>query len=140
MNPVGVLRPNPETPRPNPLKGRGEPTHAAFAPVTNLLALWEFAGADKEAAVKELRVVNRADKLAGRAVWVCIGNRDDCVSTDDAIAFTRRVALASPDPSKVGAVELHVLPTVGHRIHDTAHEEAAAWVRKTLVSDGAGKE
>jgi hypothetical protein len=29
-------------------------------------------------------------------------------------------------------VELHVMPTVGHRIHATAHDEAAAWILAQL--------
>jgi dienelactone hydrolase len=101
---------------------------AAFAPVTNLLALREFTGMEKHKPTRALELTNFADKLAGRHVWVCIGNRDDRVSTDDVIAFTRRVATASTASDKAAPVELHVMPTVGHRIHDTAHQEAAAWV------------
>jgi dienelactone hydrolase len=101
---------------------------AAFAPVTNLLVLREFAGLEKHKATRALDLTNSADKLAGRHVWVCIGNRDDRVSTDDVIAFTRKVARAATTSDRPAPVELHVMPTVGHRIHATAHEEAAAWV------------
>jgi dienelactone hydrolase len=112
---------------------------AAFAPVTNLLALREFAGMEKHKTTRALDLVHRADKLAGRHVWVCIGNRDDRVSTDDVIAFTRRVVGASAVSNKAIPVELHVMPTVGHRIHSTAHEEAAAWVLACLKEAGPGR-
>jgi dienelactone hydrolase len=105
---------------------------AAFAPVTNLLALREFAGMDRHPATRSLALANRAGKLAGRNIWVCIGNRDDRVNTDDVIAFTRRVVAASDARDKAVPIELHVMPTVGHRIHDTAHEEVAAWVLKCM--------
>jgi len=105
---------------------------ATFAPVTNLLRLWEFFGAEEQAAVTSLALINHADKLAGRAIWLCIGNNDDRVSTEDAIAFTRRIVEVSAAPEKIVPVELHVIGTPGHGIHATAHEEAAAWLLKQL--------
>jgi dienelactone hydrolase len=101
---------------------------AAFAPVTNLLVLREFAGLEKHKMTRALDLTNSADKLAGRHVWVCIGNRDDRVSTDDVVAFTRKVARATTASDRPAPVELHIMPTVGHRIHATAHAEAAAWI------------
>jgi len=112
---------------------------AAFAPVTNLLVLREFAGLEKHKATRALDLTNSADKLAGRHVWVCIGNRDDRVSTDDVIAFTRKVARAATASDGPAPVELHVMPTVGHRIHATAHEEAAAWVLACMKDAGKGR-
>ena len=55
---------------------------AAFAPVTDLLALREFRGMEKHAATRSLAIINYADKLAGRPIWLCIGNQDDRVDTD----------------------------------------------------------
>jgi predicted amidohydrolase/dienelactone hydrolase len=101
---------------------------AAFAPVTDLLALAEFQGMEKHAATKALALAGRADRLAGRAVWVCIGNRDERVDTDRVIAFTRKLVEAAVARKGSADVELHVMPTVGHRIHATAHNEAAAWI------------
>ncbi|MBI1917709.1 MAG: prolyl oligopeptidase family serine peptidase [Planctomycetes bacterium] len=112
---------------------------AAFAPVTNLLALREFTGMEKHKATRALALTHSAGKLAGRHVWVCIGNRDERVNTDDVIALTRRVVAASSASDKAVPVELHVMPTVGHRIHDTAHEEAAAWVLACMKDAGAGR-
>jgi dienelactone hydrolase len=104
----------------------------ALAPVIDLLAVSEFAGMDKQEAAKALALTNHADKLAGRAVWLCIGNRDERVGTDLSIAFTRKVVAASVAQKKPANVELHVMPTDGHRIHATAHDEAAAWLLAQL--------
>ena len=110
---------------------------AAFAPVTNLPALREFAGMENHAATRALALANHADRLAGRPVWLCIGNRDDRVSTDDAIAFTRRLVRAAP-PGRPAPVELNVMPTAGHRIHDSAHDEVAAWVLARMKESAPG--
>jgi dienelactone hydrolase len=103
---------------------------AAFAPVTDLLALSEFAGTKQVTPAGALDLRRHAGKLAGRSVWLCIGNDDQRVGTDQAIAFTRKVVAASVSAKKPADVELHVMPTIGHRIHATAHEEAAAWFAK----------
>lgn len=104
----------------------------AFAPVTDLLAVREFNGLEKHEATKGLALINHADKLAGRGLWLCIGNHDDRVGTDQAIAVTRKVVATAIAQKKPALVELHVTATVGHRIHDTAHDEAAVWLRAML--------
>jgi dienelactone hydrolase len=109
----------------------------AFAPVTDLLALREFAGMDKHEATRALALDRHADRLAGRPVWLCIGNQDDRVDTDRVIAFTRRLVAAAKKP--LAPVELHVMPTVGHRIHATAHDEAAAWLLAQTAARPASK-
>lgn len=105
----------------------------AFAPVTDLLAIREFAGMDKHEPTRALSLLNHADKLAGRALWLCIGNQDERVSTDQSIALTRKVVAASTArKTPIIPVDLHVIGTVGHSIHATAHDEAAAWLRTQL--------
>jgi hypothetical protein len=52
--------------------------------------------------------------------------------TDEAIAFTRKIVKAAVAEKKPARVELHVMPTVGHSIHATAHDRAAAWVAAWL--------
>jgi dienelactone hydrolase len=101
---------------------------AAFAPVTELLALSEFAGMKDDARAKALDVANFADKLAGRPIWICIGNSDQRVGTDRAIAFSRKVVEASIARGKPAAIETHVTTSAGHSVHPTAHAEAAAWI------------
>jgi dienelactone hydrolase len=101
---------------------------AAFSAVTELLALAEFAGTKAADQAKSLDLQNVASKLAGRPVWVRIGNQDDRVGTDQAIAFTRKLVATSVEQKKPAAVELHVTTTPGHSTPPDAHDEAAAWI------------
>jgi dienelactone hydrolase len=101
---------------------------AAFAPVTELLVVTEFAALAKNPTAQALSLERHADKLAGRPVWLCIGNDDQRVGTDHAIAFTRKLVAAGRTQKKPAPVELHVMQTQGHSIHPTAHDEAAAWI------------
>jgi pimeloyl-ACP methyl ester carboxylesterase len=101
-----------------------------FAPVSDLLVLTEFRGMEKHAATRSLALIEQAQNLAGRSIWVCIGNNDARVGTDHLIAFTRKLVAISTDAKKPAPVELHVMPTIGHRVHDTAHDEAAAWIAR----------
>ena len=103
--------------------------------MTDLLVLREFQGAEGHAGTKGLALAGHAEKLAGRAVWVCIGSHDERVGTEHAIAFTRKVVEASAAQKKPAAVELHVMPVTGHRVHATAHEEAAAWILARIKDD-----
>jgi len=105
---------------------------AAFAPVTELSALREFDGMEKHAGTNALDLRRRAGQLAGRPVWMCIGNLDERVDTDRAIAFSREVVKASAAAKKQPLIELHVMTSAGHTIHPTAHDEAAAWVASQL--------
>jgi dienelactone hydrolase len=105
---------------------------AAFAPVTDLLALREFAGMEKNAKTRDLDLRQHAGKLAGRSVWLCIGNNDQRVGTDQAIAFTRKVVASFLTKKLPPDVQLHVMDTIGHSIHATAHEEAALWIAMRL--------
>jgi dienelactone hydrolase len=112
---------------------------AAFCPVTDLRALTEFAGMEKDPAIQSLALANQADKLADRALWVWIGNQDDRVSTDLAIAFTRKVVAAAAARKKPAAVELHVMPVPGHSsLHPSAHQEAANWLREQTRAPNLG--
>lgn len=105
---------------------------AAFAPVTDLLAVTEFAGLEKNDITNGLSLSRHADQLAARPIWMCIGNNDERVDTDRAIAFTREVVKASTAQKKPALVELHVMTSPGHTIHPTAHDEAAAWFAAQL--------
>ncbi len=107
----------------------------AFAPVTELLAVREFKGSDKADAARALDLVKLVDTLAGRSLWLCIGDKDDRVDTKAAINFTRKLEEASKDKKLPVDVELVVREVPGHTIHKTAHEEAAAWLRKRFKSD-----
>jgi CubicO group peptidase (beta-lactamase class C family)/dienelactone hydrolase len=101
---------------------------AAFAPVTDLIALREFRELAEHAPTKALALAHQAAKLAGRPIWMCIGNNDERVDTDRAIAFTREVVKASVAQKKPALIEIHVMTSAGHTIHPTAQNEAAAWI------------
>ena len=106
---------------------------AAFAPVTNLMALREFTGAKNTDHVAELSLLANAEKLAGRSLWVIIGDRDDRVSTDDAIAFARKVTNSSLEKTSASDVTLLVLPEPkGHTTPKGAPELAVAWMAERL--------
>jgi len=106
---------------------------AAFAPVTNLMALREFGGAKNTEHVATLSLLAHADKFAGRAVWVIIGDRDDRVSTDDCIAFARRATAVSLEKTETADVTLLVIPEPkGHTTPQGAPELAAVWIAEKL--------
>lgn len=106
---------------------------AAFAPVTNLMALREFGGAQNTEHVATLSLLANAEKFAGRAVWVIIGDRDDRVSTDDAVAFARRATAVSLEKTQAADVTLLVIPEPkGHTTPKGAPELAAAWIAERL--------
>lgn len=96
---------------------------AGFAPVTDLAMLSEFQGAEGHPLTKQLSLVNQADKLAGRRVWIGIGDQDQRVSTDAAIHLARQLTIAKSE------VELHVFPEPrGHTTPKGAPEMVARWI------------
>jgi len=104
-----------------------------FSPVTDLIELGEFAELKNNQLARSLSLTEIAEKLAGRPLWVSIGNNDARVGTDKAIEFTRKVIAASvaqkkPTSSEVIDVELHVMPWPGHGRPVSAHDAAAAWL------------
>lgn len=106
---------------------------AAFAPVTDLAVLREFQGAEQNAMVKKLSIENRADDLAGRGVWLIIGDRDDRVGTDDTVRFARRVTAASLRSQKPAKVDLHVVAEpAGHTTPAGAAAAAAEWIDRQI--------
>jgi len=107
---------------------------AAFAPVTDLIALSEFAGQERNPLVQRLALVNSADKLADRSAWIVIGNADARVGTDKAIAFARALTAESEKRSLACDVTLHIVPTPGHSSSSEWHDEAGEWLLQTVVS------
>ncbi|MBS0266004.1 MAG: serine hydrolase [Planctomycetes bacterium] len=105
---------------------------AAFAPVTDLPALTEFKNLADDPTTMGLALLHQSQKLAGRPIWMCIGNHDERVDTERAIAFSRAVVKAAVAAGKPAAIELHVMTSLGHRTHPTAHDEAAAWMASQL--------
>ncbi|MFC1596521.1 alpha/beta hydrolase family protein [Planctomycetota bacterium] len=108
---------------------------AAFAPVTELGALREFEGATEHPLVGKLALANQAEKLAGRAVWLVIGDQDERVGTDHTISLARRITAASLASRVPSRVELHVMPEPrGHTTPSGAAQRAAEWIRRQIES------
>lgn len=107
-----------------------------MSPVTNPLALKEFetVAADQIAGIS---LDHTWAPLAGRPVWISIGNSDDRVSTDECIAFTRRLITtthALQPRLNLFPVHLHIGVSAGHRTPDDAYSAAADFLLKTFPS------
>jgi dienelactone hydrolase len=106
---------------------------AAFAPVTALRSLREFQGATNTDYVDALSLYARAGALAGRSLWIIIGDRDERVGTDDAISFARRVTTLSLAQAKPADLTLIIQPeSKGHTTPAGAPELAADWIGEKL--------
>ena len=112
---------------------------AGFAPVTDLAALSEFRALAYSPFVPKLSLESRAEQLAGRPVWIVIGDQDERVGTDRAIALARRLASASREQRLDSQVELNVLPEPrGHTTPRGSSQRAADWILRQ-VPDALGK-
>jgi len=107
-----------------------------ISPVTNPLALREFAGLKQEQTAG-IDAGSLAGKLAGRPIWMSIGNHDQRVGTDDCIATSRRLAAASrkKHPDAVSPVELIVAPSKGHTAIDHAYTRGARFITDVFAND-----
>ena len=106
---------------------------AAYAPVTDLMVLKEFKGAENVPMVAELSVVRWADRLASQAVWIIIGDRDERVGTEESIVVARAITAETLKRGEPGEVELHVLPEPkGHTSPRGAANMAAEWIDRHI--------
>ncbi len=106
---------------------------AAFAPVTELGVLREFKGVETNAMVQKLSVERRAADLAGRAVWLVIGDRDERVGTDDTIRLARMITAEALRQKRPALVELHVFAEpAGHTTPAGSAALAAEWIDKQI--------
>ncbi len=106
---------------------------AAFAPVTDLEVLREFKGLAQDPHVRPLALSRQADRLAGRPVWLIIGDQDRRVGTDNTISLARQITSASLAKKLSSQIELHVLPEPrGHTTPPGAAKQAEEWIRRQL--------
>lgn len=107
---------------------------AGISPVTNPLALQEFEGVTSEQAAS-ISLGQHLEKLAGRPVWISIGNTDERVSTDECISFARRLVASTrkllPELTLV-PVHITVSTSLGHRAPDDAYSAAAAYLLRQV--------
>lgn len=88
---------------------------AGLAPVIDWRALREFAAVREQPVVAALLLERWAEELAGRAVFLSIGNHDDRVGSDHCVRFALRLLeLEEPSLPRTSAVELHVVEDAGH--------------------------
>lgn len=106
---------------------------AAYAPVTDLAVLREFRGAESNALISALALTQQAGALAGRAVWIVIGDQDARVGTEHAVALAHRIEAAARGQGLTNGVELHVEPEPrGHTTPAGASERSAKWIRRQI--------
>lgn len=107
---------------------------AGFAPVTDLAGLLEFRAIREDTLVKKLSLKSQAEKLAGRPVWIVIGDVDERVGTDHAIELARRLSALAKEKKVASRVDLHVVSEPrGHTTPVGATKLAAAWVHRQLT-------
>lgn len=95
---------------------------AAFAPVTDLMALIEFQGTD----ASRYALHHVAGKLTGRNIWMTIGDQDHRVGTDRAAEFARMVAGTR--------LVFSIVPgTPGHTTPSGSFEKAATWISQRMA-------
>jgi dienelactone hydrolase len=105
-----------------------------ISPVTNPLALTEFAGVTRE-QVQRIHFDSIVDLLAGRPVWLSMGNYDGRVDTDECVTLGRKLVAASrrlKPELKIVPVELVVGPSQGHSAIDNAYSLAAQFLLKQI--------
>ena len=114
---------------------------AAFAPVTDLLGLQEFHGAEQNDLVRSLALTTRAVDLARKQVWMVIGDQDVRVGTDRAIMLADRITEVARDlPVCRGSIELHVLPEPrGHTTPAGATDRATEWIDRQISNQASVK-
>jgi dienelactone hydrolase len=100
---------------------------AGFAPVTSLLALREFKGIKPEDLLPAFSLDNMAEALAGKAVWMAIGDRDERVGTDYAVELARRISRATDIDNPKARMELNVMKAAGHTTPKGATDRAVQW-------------
>lgn len=113
---------------------------AALAPVTDWRALTEFAAQKDRPEVAALALENFVRELAGRRVYVAIGNQDSRVGTD---ACTRFVLALTEQERRAGGKSglryLLVDDSAGHALASKWRAEGMQFLLKKPVMKDGGK-
>jgi dienelactone hydrolase len=107
---------------------------AGYSPVTDLKKLSEFRNAQSSTAVDAMSVEAHVDALAGKPIFIVIGDRDDRVGTDAAVHFARVLSAAALKKNVPSRVDLHVIcePRANHTTPTGADEWSARWIYRIL--------
>ena len=101
---------------------------AAFSPVTDLRALREFEGLEKQEVQPSLQLIEHAQELAKCNLWLIIGDNDQRVSTDSTVKLALEVSKVASRQRLSARVELRVEPAKGHRVPKGAYQRAGQWL------------
>ncbi len=102
---------------------------AGLAPVVDWRALREFAAVREDPAVAALALDHWAAQLAGRAIFMSIGNHDDRVGSDHCVRLALRLLeLEEPRVARPSALQLHVVEDAGHGLSNEWRTAGAAFL------------
>lgn len=89
---------------------------AGPSPVTDWAVLPEFADHSDAGRTAALHIENWADRLADKAVYLCIGSQDDVVSTESCVRFAMKLFEMQRSVLPEGTLlnRLHVVDTPSH--------------------------
>ncbi|MEI8245288.1 MAG: prolyl oligopeptidase family serine peptidase [Lentisphaerota bacterium] len=105
----------------------------AFAPVTDLRYLKEFAELPAAKLPEAYNLHQQCDPLAMRKIYLNIGNSDDRVSTGSAINLTSGIIKSARAQGLSPRIELHVNAIDGHTTTVDAHDQAFAWLKNEMI-------
>lgn len=106
---------------------------ATFGQLTDMTVLREFQGISPRDLADNLALQRHTARLAGRAIWMVIGDRDERVGTDLVIAFARSVTRESLKAKLPAQVELHVLAEPrGHSVPAGTAEQGGEWILRYM--------
>jgi len=109
-----------------------------MAPITQLTVLDEFRNMSHPKKAELLSVSRLSERLVNRGIWIAIGDQDQRVSTDAAIAFARRLSAVAVEKSMPSRVNLLVLAEpAGHHTPPGAAELSADWIAKQFDTSDA---
>ena len=106
---------------------------AGLAPVTDWRALREFAAVRDQAAIAALALDHYAEALAGRALFLAIGNADLRVSSAACLRFGQRLLeREEATGNQSSAIEFHVIKAAGHALDEQWRSAGAEFLLRQL--------
>ena len=102
---------------------------AALAPVTDWRILKEFHAVRERPDVVALALDNWAEDLAGRPIYLAIGNHDHRAGTHACVRLAQRLfELENPTDEGTSAVSIHVVDSTGHILPEEWEVEGARFL------------
>ena len=109
---------------------------AAFAPVTDLSALREFEGCADHPWSRPSRLPGSPHNSPGGRCGSASGTTTSGSERSTPSLLPAALWRRPSRRDRPANVELHVMPSLGHSIHATAHEEASAWLLAQMPTPG----